>query len=157
MRKGCLKNRLYRGGRSAPVHWSSSDRTNSPFLHMDQDDDYKHRTTLHNRETREMDWLWRLRHFSLRCRLEIMDRPLDYCWFMSFPSTWLEQVDIEVRLCQAHSKPRARVLLGAKYRDVCGSSVQKRSILCWCRRFLLGLLLRSLVLARPDAASLFLL
>lgn len=41
-----------------------------------------------------------------------MNRPLEYCGFMSLSSTWLEQLDFEVSFRQDHSDPRARVLLG---------------------------------------------
>lgn len=40
-----------------------------------------------------------------------IDRSLEYCCFMSFPSNWLEQLNFEMRYRQVHSDPRARVLL----------------------------------------------
>lgn len=41
-----------------------------------------------------------------------MERPSDYCWFMSFLSVWLEQINFEVRLRQVHTDSWARILLG---------------------------------------------
>lgn len=41
-----------------------------------------------------------------------MDRPMDYCWFIAFLTTWPEQLDFEVRLRQVHSDLTAHVLLG---------------------------------------------
>lgn len=40
-----------------------------------------------------------------------MERPLEYCWLMSFLSMRLEQFDFDVCLPQAHTDSWARVLL----------------------------------------------
>lgn len=37
---------------------------------------------------------------------------LDYCWFMNFSSTLLNQLDLKVRLLLVHTNPTAHVLLG---------------------------------------------
>lgn len=35
--------------------------------------------------------------------LSCIDQPLDNCWIITFPDTWLEQLDFEVRLWQMYS------------------------------------------------------
>lgn len=111
---GWMKRWLHWGGRGAAVYRSSSDRTDSPFIRMDEEVDYERRLSVMIAryvrwiDTDDFDSSSLVVDMDLCC----MDRPLDYCWFMSFSATWREQLDFEVRLRQVHSDPRARVLLG---------------------------------------------
>lgn len=52
--------------------------------------------------------------FSLRLNTDFccMNCSLAYCGFMSFPSVWLEQLDLKVCPQQVHTDSSARVLLG---------------------------------------------
>lgn len=110
---GWLKRWLHWKSQGGVIYWATSDCMDSPFICVREEVNYERRVSyiiaMYERwnDCNDFDTSYVMPDLGLCC----MDRPLDYCWYVSFLSACLKQQEFEVCFRKDHFDPRDRVLL----------------------------------------------